>query len=219
MKLTLSFLKKLKKNNNRDWFKAHKDEFDAAREEFAELVDHFIKGISRFDPKMAGTNAEDCLFRIYRDIRFSADKTPYKTVFGASMQPGGRTSGVPGYYVHISPGECFFAGGAHMPAAPQLKNIRDRIAGDLKGFKKIVEAKKFKELFVELAGEQLKTAPKGFPKDHEAIEYLRYKSFVAYHPKVTEKMAMSPGFVKYGLGVFKAMTPLVIYTREAIGKG
>lgn len=214
MKTTLSFLKKLKKNNNRDWFKAHKDEYDSAREEFAAVVDKLIKGISRFDPEMAGTNAEDCLFRIYRDIRFSPDKTPYKIAFGASMQPGGRKSSIPGYYVHVSPGECFMAGGVYMPPAPELKKIRDRIAGDLKGFKKIVKAKKFAETFGEISGEQLKTAPKGFPKDHEAIEYLRYKSFIAYHDKVSEKLAMSGDFVKYGLGIFKTMSPLVLYMRE-----
>ncbi|MDH3494081.1 MAG: DUF2461 domain-containing protein [Acidobacteriota bacterium] len=216
MKSVLGFLRELQKNNNRDWFKANKNRYDSAREDFLVLVDKFIKGIVRFDPEMAGTNAADCVFRIYRDIRFSDDKTPYKTAFGASMQPGGRTCGIPGYYVNISPGNCFLAGGAYMPPAPELKKIRDRIAGDLKGFRKIVEAKKFKELFGELAGEKLKTAPKGFPKDHEAIEYLRYKGFAAYHDKVSEKLAISPDFVKYGLNVFKAMAPLNFYMRKAM---
>jgi len=218
MKSVLSFLKKLKKNNNREWFKANKSEFDAAREDFIDLTGRFINGISRFDPEMAGTNAEDCIFRIYRDIRFSKDKTPYKIAFGASMQPGGRTCGIPGYYVNISPGNCFLAGGAYMPPAPELRKIRNRIAGDLKGFRKIVNAKKFKEYFGEISGEQLKTAPKGFPKDHEAIQYLRYKGFAAYHDKVSEKMAIGPDFVKKGLKVFKAMKPLNFYMREAVGK-
>lgn len=217
MRSVLTFLKKLKKNNNRDWFKANKDEFDSAREDFLELVDKLIKGLSRFDPEMAGTNAEDCVFRIYRDIRFSKDKTPYKTAFGASIQPGGRSCGVPGYYVHIEPGNCFLAGGAYMPPGPELKKIRDRIAGDLKGFRKIVEAKKFRDLFGELAGEQLKTAPKGYPKDHEAILYLRYKGFHVYYDKVPEKLVTSPDFVKESLKVFRAMTPLNFYMRETMG--
>ncbi len=219
MKSVLTFLKKLKKNNDRDWFKANKHQFDNAREDFIGVVDELIKGIARFDPDMIGTNAEDCVFRIYRDVRFSKDKSPYKTAFGASIQPGGKNGGVPGYYLHISPGECFVAGGAYMPPAPELKKIRDRIAGDLKGFKKIVEAKKFVETFGGLSGDQLKTAPKGFPKDHEAIKYLRHKSFIAYHDKISEKLATGDGFVKYALAVFKAMSPLVFYMREIAFEG
>ncbi len=215
MKSVLTFLKKLKKNNERDWLKANKNQFDAAREEFVVVVDKLIKGITRFDPEIIGTNPEDCVFRIYRDVRFSKDKSPYKTAFGASIQPGGKNGGIPGYYLHISPGECFLAGGAYMPPAPEIKKIRDRIAGDLKGFRKIVEAKKFKDTFGELRGDQLKTAPKGYPKDHEAIEYLRYKSFIAYHDDLSEKLINSDGFIKYGLGVFKAMQPLVFYMRDA----
>ena len=134
MKSVFKFLKKLKKNNNRDWFKANKNEFDSARADFIEAVDRLITGLSRFDPDMAGTNAEDCVFRIYRDVRFSNDKTPYKTAFGAAMQPDGRSCGIPGYYLHISPGESLLAGGAYQPPGPQLKKIRNRIAGDLKGF-------------------------------------------------------------------------------------
>ncbi|NNE67582.1 MAG: DUF2461 domain-containing protein, partial [Pyrinomonadaceae bacterium] len=192
MKSVLTYLKKLQKNNNRDWFKANKDKYDAAREDFIVVVDKMIKGISRFDPALKDTRPEDCLFRIYRDIRFSKDKTPYKTQFGASMQPGGRNSGIPGYYVNIAPGNCFFAGGAYMPPGPELTKIRNHVAGDLKGFRRIVEAKKFKDLFGELSGDKLKTAPKGYPKDHEAIEYLRHKGFIAYNEKVSEKMASSP---------------------------
>lgn len=219
MKSVLSFLKKLNKNNNRDWFKANKDQYDSARGEFIATVDKFIRGTSRFDPDMAGTNAEDCVFRIYRDIRFSKDKTPYKTAFGASMQPGGRGGGIPGYYLHVSPGEIFLAGGAYNPPPAELKKIREAIAGDLKGFKKIVEAKKFKDTFGELSGEQLKTAPKGYPKDHEAIEYLRYKGFVAYKTGINQKLAMSPEFVKEGLRIYRAMVPLNFYLRETIGEG
>ena len=217
MKSALTFLKKLKKNNNRDWFKSNKAEFDAARADFVEAVDKFIRGISRFDAEIEGTLAEDCVFRIYRDIRFSKDKTPYKTAFGASMQPGGKGGGTPGYYLHVSPDEIFLAGGAHMPASPELKKIRDAIASDLKGFKRIVEAKKFRDTFGELSGEQLKTAPKGFPKDHEAIQYLRYKSFVAYKTGITQKLATSPDFYKEAMKIFRAMKPLNFWLRDAMG--
>ncbi|MEZ5306428.1 MAG: DUF2461 domain-containing protein [Pyrinomonadaceae bacterium] len=215
MKKTLDFLKKLKKNNNRDWFLANKKLYDAAREEFAFEVDSLIGGIARFDPEMLGTVAGDCMFRIYRDVRFSKDKSPYKTAFGAYMGPGGRKSSVPGYYLHVSPGESFIAGGAYQPAPEALMKIRNAIAEDTTGFRKILNAKKFRETFGDLEGEQLKTAPKGFPKDHPAIDLLKFKSFIVVRKFKSDKALTETSFAKDTLSGFRSLQPMLLFLREA----
>lgn len=216
MKKAISFLKKLEKNNDRDWFNANKDEFEEAKIEFTEFVGKLIGGISKFDPEMIGTDAKNCLFRIYRDVRFSKDKKPYKTNFGASINPGGRKSQVPGYYIHIQPGASFLAGGKYMPSSPELLAIRNRVVKEPKMIVKISNAKLFKEYFGEIRGERLKTAPKGFDKDHEMIKYLRLKSFIAYHDKLSQKTILDPKFDKYAVKIFKAMKPLNDFLREVI---
>ncbi|MEZ5344822.1 MAG: DUF2461 domain-containing protein [Pyrinomonadaceae bacterium] len=216
MKKVLSFLKKLEKNNDRDWFNEHKDEFEEAKTEFTGFVEKLIAGISRFDPELTGTDAKNCLFRIYRDVRFSKDKKPYKINFGASINPGGRKSPVPGYYIHIQPGASFLAGGKYMPSSAELLAIRNAIVKDPKTIRKISNAKLFKEYFGEISGERLKTAPKGFDKDHEMIEYLQLKSFIAYQDKLSQKTILDPKFDKYAVKVFKAMKPLNDFLREAI---
>ncbi len=213
MKQVLGFLKKLEKNNNRDWFNANKPQFIAAQEELTAFVDKLISGIARFDPEIIGTDPKSCLFRIYRDIRFSKDKSPYKLNMGASINPGGRKSQLAGYYVHIQPGNCFLAGGKHMPTSAELLAIRKSIVKRPEEFLKIAKAKKFKEYFGEITGEKLKTAPKGFPKDHKMIDYLRLKGFIAYHEKVPEKRVLDPKYDKYVLEVFKAMKPLIHFLR------
>ena len=216
MKKVVSFLKKLEKNNDRDWFGAHKNEFEEAKAEFTEFVQKLIIGISGFDPEMIGTEAKNCLFRIYRDVRFSKDKKPYKTNFGASINPGGRKSPIPGYYIHIQPGSSFLAGGKYMPSPPELLAIRNSIVEKPKAITKISNAKAFKQYFGEIRGDSLKTAPKGFDKEHKMIEYLRLKSFIAYHDKLSQKTILDPKFDKYALKVFKAMKPLNDFLRESI---
>ncbi len=216
MKKVISFLKKLEKNNDRDWFNSNKDQFEEAKEEFTVFVEKLIAGISRFDPLLIGTDAKNCLFRIYRDVRFSKDKRPYKINFGASINPGGRKSPVPGYYIHIQPGASFLAGGKYMPSAPELLAIRNSIVKEPKAILKISNAKLFKEYFAEISGERLKTAPKGFDKDHQMIEYLQLKSFIANHDKLSHKTILDPAFDKYAVKVFKAMKPLNDFLREVI---
>ncbi|NNE98884.1 MAG: DUF2461 domain-containing protein [Pyrinomonadaceae bacterium] len=218
MKKVLTFLKKLEKNNNRDWFQANKPEYEAAREDFIGLVEKLIAGISKFDPEIIGTDPKKAVFRIYRDVRFSKDKSPYKLAFGASISPGATKMEGAGYYVHIQPKGSMLAGGKYMPQSKELLAIRNAVVKRSKDFLKIPKAKKFKEYFGEIRGDKLKTAPKGFPKDHEMIEYLRLKSFVAYHEKIPQKTVTDPKFDKYAVRVFKAMKPLNDFLREAIGK-
>src|SRR5687768_16744933 len=120
---TLTFLKALKKNNNKPWFDAHRAEYEAARIDFRNFIQLVIDALQKKDTTITGLTARDCLFRINRDIRFSKDKTPYKSNFGASIKRGGRKSGFAGYYFHCEPGASFIGGGLWMPEAEPLKNM------------------------------------------------------------------------------------------------
>lgn len=214
---TLEFLKKLKKNNNRDWFEKNKDAYKAAQADVEQTVNGIITGIRTFDKRIESTlDAKKCLFRIYRDTRFSKDKTPYKTNLGASINPGGRMAAVPGYYLHIEPGGCFLAGGMYMPPAPELAKIRQEIDYNLDEFQKLLKAKEFKKYFNGLDEiDKLKTAPKGYAKDHPALGLLQHKHFiVSAYLKDTE--LSSKGFVKQATGIFKAMHPLSLFLQRAI---
>jgi uncharacterized protein (TIGR02453 family) len=216
-KETFDFLKNLENNNNRDWLQAHKKEFEAAKADFAGFVGELIAGISRFDPDVSGLAPDACIFRIYRDIRFSKDKSPYKTHFGAYISLGGRKINSPGYYIHIQPGgQSFMAAGKHMPEPKELLLIRQAVAGKTGEFLKIVENKKFRERFGELHGEKLKTAPKGFPADHPAIEYLKFKSFTVATPQEKDKAVMSADFPGNVVSTFKETKPLIDFLRKAL---
>ncbi len=211
-----SFLKALKKNNNREWFEKNKNKYLDAKAEFEFLIHDVIKGISKFDKRIgADMEAKDCVFRIYKDVRFSKDKTPYKTHFGASISPGGRKSHVAGYYFHMQPGSVFLAGGNWQPEPAQLQAIRQEIdynGGKLTG---IINSKTFKKYFGSLSEEdKLKTMPKGFDKDNKHIELLKLKSFIAYH-EMSDKKAAAKDFDKQISNGFKAMFPFILFLREA----
>ena len=215
-KETLDFLKKLDKNNNREWFNAHKADFVSAKDNITALTGYMIGQIAKFDGEISGTLPEDCVFRIYRDIRFSKNKDPYKNNLGAYIAPGGRKSMSPGYYFHIQPGQCFIAAGLHMPESSELLKVRKAIADRTDEFFKILKAKSFRDRFGELNGEKLKTVPKGFPADHPAIEYLKMKSLTAYREYKTDKEALSKDYPKMLVGDAKAMYPLVTFLRTAL---
>ncbi|MCO6509751.1 MAG: DUF2461 domain-containing protein [Aridibacter famidurans] len=219
MERSLKFLAKLKKNNDRDWFNANKNEFLAAKDEFESAVEKLIAGIAGFDPSVIGTAPKDCLFRIYRDVRFTADKSPYKTAFGAYIAPGGRKSMNPGYYVHIEPKASFVAGGMHRPDAAELLAVRNVIASDPKALEKIEKQAAFRKYFDKIdSHEKLKTAPKGFEKDHPAIEYLKLKGYTVSHEFKKDSEVKDPKFPVNAVRVFKAMNPLIEFLRKAGGK-
>src|SRR6218665_718121 len=165
MEKPISFLKALKNNNSKEWFDANKDKYLAAKEEFEGLVDQLIKGIHKFDKQLpADMKGKDCTFRIYKDVRFSKDKTPYKTNMGASINPGGKKSLVAGYYFHLEPGgNSFLAGGVYMPEPPVLNVVRQEIDYNPEPLLKVLKSAAFKKYFKGLDEEgQLKTAPKSF---------------------------------------------------------
>lgn len=216
-KETISFLKGLEDNNNRDWLQASKKEFENAKANFAEFVGELIVGISKFDKDVAGLAPDACIFRIYRDIRFSKDKSPYKTHFGAYISLGGRKINAPGYYIHIQPGgQSFLAAGKHMPEPKELLAIRQAVAGDTAGFLKIVENKKFRERFGDMHGDSLKTAPKGFPADHPAVEYLKLKGFTVATPQEKDKAVIGADFTSNAVKTFKETKPLIDFLRKAL---
>lgn len=217
-KSTFKFLKDLKNNNNRDWFNDNKSKYIQAKEEFESFIDALIKNISKFDPSIGHHSGKDCVFRIYRDVRFSKDKSPYKTHLGAHVTSAAKRSEIhsrAGYYIHIGPGESMLAGGAYLPQGPWLKAIRQEIAYHPKDFKKILNSKSFKQYFGEMEGEQLKKAPRDYPADHPEIELLKYKSFLGSH-KCKDSEVTSPDFLKHATKVFKALFPFDQFLNRAL---
>ena len=176
-KETIGFLKKLKQNNSRDWFKNNKDIYDAAKEDINDLTIQLIDELKKQNKKLTGLAPKDCVFRIFRDVRFSKNKDPYKTNFGVVISEGGRKSPLAAFYIQIEPKSSFIAGGCWMPDGPTLKNIRQEIDYNYKDFKKVINSKKFKDTFGELADNRLKTTPKGYDKSNPAIDHLRLTSY------------------------------------------
>ncbi len=218
-KSTIDFLKKLKKNNNRDWFNANKKLYEDARYDFEVFVFELIQKIAEFDETVSGLEPKDCMFRIYKDVRFSKDKTPYKTNFGAAINKGGRKLSIAGYYIHISPDEYFLGSGLYMPAPDKLLAVRNSIAAKSAKFKSIVEGKEFKKNFGKLwNGDTLKTVPKGFDKEHPMAEYLKLKSFICDHT-VKEEKALAKNYGDYIAKIFKTAKPFNDFLNDAIGAG
>ncbi|MDE5868823.1 MAG: DUF2461 domain-containing protein [Muribaculaceae bacterium] len=211
MKNTLNFLKELKLNNNREWFNAHKDEYLKVKADIEAFTATLISRLSEIEPDASRLSPQDCLYRIYRDTRFSADKTPYKTHIGIYINPrgiytGGKKSEFCGYYVHIEPGNCFLAGGAWYPPAPLLKEYRSEIYNNVEEYLEIMENPEFAANFKPYWTESLKTAPKGFPKDWEHIELLKPRSFtVASH--ISERELCSKGIVDKIISLCKILQP------------
>lgn len=218
METTLDFLKKLKNNNNREWFDSNKTEYLASKEIFEEFVSELIKGINKFDKKVSlDLKPKDCTFRIYKDVRFSKDKTPYKNNMSASINPGGKKSNIPGYYFHLEPEACFLAGGVYMPMPDDLKAIRQEIDYNPLPLINILKSASFKKEFNGLDEEdKLKNPPKGFNKDHAHSEILKNKHFIVSR-KFENKVILKKEGLSKTLDSFKAMYPFLDYLRKAIG--
>ena len=204
------FLKSLEKNNNRDWFAKNKPKYLHANEHFKALAEEINEGMQKQD------NIEKMkLFRIYRDVRFSKNKQPYKNSFSGGFSRATKALRG-GYYLHLQPGgNSMVGGGFWQPEPTDLKRIREDIATDAAPLQKIINSTSFKKHFGELKGQQLKTAPKGYPKDHPAIELLRYKSFIV-SKYFTDEEVGTPGFSKEVLKYFKAIRPFFDYMSEVL---
>jgi uncharacterized protein (TIGR02453 family) len=215
MDKVLQFLEELSSNNNREWFQKNKAWYEESRDKVLFLTDVLINEIGRFDPEIRGLQPKDAMFRIFRDVRFSGDKRPYKTNFGSFICKGGRKSSNPGYYFHLEPGGCFVAGGIYMPGAEELRAVRNYLADHADEFLEITEDPAFKDLFPELYDDKLKTPPKGFPKEHEHIELLKYKSFI-YSKTFSNKEVKGEDYVEKMVEAFETLHPLNSFLYRAL---
>lgn len=212
---TLKFLKELKKNNDREWFEANKPRYKAAQEDLIGFVDALMPQLVKLDKSLIGVEPKKTVFRIYRDVRFSKNKDPYKTNMGAHIQGGSKMQPRAGFYLHIEPGACMFAGGAYHPPAPWLKAIRQEIHYNADELKKVLRSANFKKHFGSLQGEQLKSSPRDYDKDHPEIELLRHKSFFA-SKSLSDKEITSKDFGKQFISLSKAIYPLDAYLNMAM---
>jgi uncharacterized protein (TIGR02453 family) len=204
----LDFLEKLKNNNNREWFNANKKSYQQSRKIFEEIVAKLIIKIGEFDEEVKYLTPADCIFRIYRDIRFSPDKTPYKTHFGAYIAPqGGRKSPLAGYYIHLEPGNTQLGGGIYCPDTELLKKIRMSIYDNYEELKEILEETSFKANFGEIySPEKLKKMPLGYPADFEGAEILKFKHFLVEH-SLTDTVLLNEDITEYAPPIYRSLLP------------
>jgi uncharacterized protein (TIGR02453 family) len=213
---TLKFLKELKKNNNKPWFDQNRKLYDIARADFITFTEKLILSVAKFDPPIGQLSAKDCIFRINKDVRFSKDKSPYKTNMGASFTNGGKKINAAGYYFHLEPGQSFLAGGFYMPEPEQLAQIRQEIDYNYEEWLSIINNKTFKKYFPEgVEGiSSLSRPPKGYEADNPAIHYLKMKGFIVSQAIKDAELTQS-AILKNTEAAFKAMKPLIDFLNRA----
>jgi uncharacterized protein (TIGR02453 family) len=210
------FLEALKKNNNREWFQKNKAWYDEVKKEFDVFTTKLIATVGKIDKNVVYLEPKDCTYRIYRDVRFSADKSPFKTNFGAYLVKGGKKSGLAGYYFHIEPGTNMLAGGIYMPMPDVLKKLRREIYDNIDEFMEIVQNPGFVKHFGQIDDEsKLKTPPKDFPKDFPQIEYLKFKNY-SVAKNLSLQMLHSNKLMDEVVTVFTALVPLNKFLNNAL---
>lgn len=211
----LQFLTALSQNNHKEWMDSNRPWYESARKYFLKDVEFLLFSLTEIDPRLAAIKPKDCVFRQHRDIRFSANKDPYKTNFAAYFSPKGKKSEGPGWYIHLQPGNSFFAGGIWMPMSETLKKIRKEIDYSGHELETIIQDSKFAEAFPNIEGEKLKTNPRGYPTDHPQIELLRMKSFIV-SKKISDQEILSGDFLKIAVDGFALMMPFLSFLERAI---
>ena len=212
---TLAFLRALKRNNDRDWFRERKDQFDEqVKAPMVAVIAQLASDFRAFAPELVAT--EKCIYRIYRDTRFSDDKTPLKTHIAASFPWRGleRHQGA-GLYIEVTPKWVWVGGGMYAPATAQLAAVREHIAANHTHLRAIVESPGFRKAVGALEGERLQRVPRGFDRDHPAAEYLRHRQFLAGHEFPAE-FACDPGFYRGVLDIYRQIAPLVRFLNEPL---
>jgi uncharacterized protein (TIGR02453 family) len=216
---TLRFLKNLKSHNHKEWFDANRPLYEDAKKDFGQLVQLLIDRHGKKDADIAQLQVKECVFRINRDVRFSKDKSPYKTNMGAYLVKGGKKSIFAGYYFHLEPGnKSFVGGGLWMPMPEELKKVRQEIDYCFDEFSSIVRGKKFKAQYNDLdrsAEYTLSRPPKGYEEDNPAIDYLKLKSLVTLRP-VSDAELTSKELPSKILGSFEALQPLLVFINRAL---
>lgn len=203
-KIVFDYLKTLERNNNREWFAEHKDQYEEALAEMKLLAEKVYQELTKTDVLETPSGAKS-LHRIYRDVRFKKDKTPYKINFSSSFKRATATRRG-SYYFHIQPGNSFVAGGFWGPNPEDLKRIRERILIESEDYRAIITSKEFIETFEQVYGEQVKTAPKGFDKEDENIDLVKPKQFILKHD-FTDKEVLDPNFHLKIVAIFQKMRP------------
>jgi len=213
---TIKFLKDLKKNNNKPWFEKNKSVYLDAKEDMEAFVQQVIDGLGKIDPDIAPLQPKDCVYRIYRDVRFSKDKTPYKTNMGASLNRGGKKMPTAGYYFHCEPGRNLVGGGLWMPQAPELNKVRQEIDYNFAEWQKILKAPSFRKVFPEGLDQEdmLSRPPKGYDEENPAIEFLKLKSFIVTRTLSDAEM-QSRSALKEILKTFGAMKEFIYFLNRA----
>jgi uncharacterized protein (TIGR02453 family) len=215
---TLEFLNDLKENNNREWFEANKKRYQKVKTEYLNLAESLVSEMKKFDASLEMLTGKDCIFRINRDIRFSSDKSPYKTNLGIALHPGGKKSMLAAYYLHIELGQCFVGGGLWMPEAPALAKVRKEIHYFYPDLKNIIENKDFSESYGDLdiePGAKLSRPPKGYLQDDPAIEYLKLKSFTA-SAKISDSLITSDNLIPTVIKHFRNIKPFLHFLNRGL---
>ena len=213
---SLRFLRALKRNNRREWFASHRDDYEThVRQPMADIIARLADDLRGFGPEYVA-NPKTSMYRIYRDIRFSENKAPYKTHVAANFP----TRGLPkhegaGLYFHVSPDEVWMGGGMYSPQTAQLQAVREHIAGNVRRMRAIVESPGFRRHVGELEGERLQRVPRGFPKDHAGAEYLKYRQFLAGR-ELPPAFACNPKFYSTLITVFRQVAPLARFLNEPL---
>lgn len=218
-KLVLDFLTQLKQNNNREWFQANKPWYEASRKEVENFISEMIAIISDYDPTVQSLSVKDCMFRIYRDVRFGTDKSPYKTNFGGFIARGGRKSTYPGYYFHFEPGESMIAGGVYQPQPEVLKLLRNEIYFHSDDIKEILGNSTFKKYFDRLDDfDKMKMPPKDFPSDFVDVDLLKYRSYIVSH-NFMDAEVVDEKYKNQSIEIVKVLQPFMKYLNRAISNG
>lgn len=216
----LDWLQQLKANNNKAWFDAHRADYERHRTFWMGVVRDLIRNLAELDSSIGRLEPKDCIFRINRDIRFAADKSPYKTQFGAFIAPGGKQAGRAGYYIHLEPeDQCFIAGGIYLPEVTTLLRLRTFIDEHAEGLAGILNASGFRKYFSGLdADHKLRRAPKGFDPDHPYLDLLLHKSYTVSHPFRPESFPDAASVTREVIAVFDAMAPFIEYLNNAVSR-
>ena len=226
-KLILNFLRDITRHNSREWFQAHRDEYDAARAEFERGVELAIGRITEFDPEIAHVTVKDATYRFYRDTRFSPDKSPYKRHFGAYINAHGKKAMRGGYYIHLEPGECMVAVGNYWLPTNVLTACRNEMMGNTDEWLRCVESPAFKAYYgaePDVAPDapqgfglaKLKTCPSGFPKDWAHVRYLRLKDYCAWHRVGDNFFGGGDGWLDEMEKLFRAAKPMMDFVNNVI---
>lgn len=215
-KTTIDYLKKLKRNNNREWFESNRPSLEVAKKDFLQLTENMIRHLATIDPDYGLLKPANCIFRMNRDVRFSKDKSPYKSNMGAAFKLGGKKSGNAAFYIHIEPGKSFVGGGIWSPDPATLKLVRQEIDYHFDEFKKILAKKDFADAYKELNPEDsLKNIPKGYDAGHNAAHYLKLKSFVTGKSYSDNELTMKNLYRSIEKD-FNILNPLILFLNRSI---